>query len=237
MSFAGGGFGGGRFGRPPAAPHASLVLEPPTLELRYPGVGAGFSNLGNTCYLNSVLQALGASHYFQACHVRAPHRASCATASRTAAGATVPCVLCLLEEHFDHAGPLANRRGSGAGGVNGPVVAHAAIIVAPEAIVRNLKLVSPTLHCNVQQDAHDFLSLLSAAMQRSYRRPGPELGLPVAWPPPGAYSFTMFAGAVQSTVVCSVCAVRGKKKTRQRASLARFSNLSFLPWRQRRHLM
>jgi hypothetical protein len=92
------------------------------------------------------------------------------------------------------------------------VVAHAAIIVAPEAIVRNLKLVSPTLHCNVQQDAHDFLSLLSAAMQRSYRRPGPELGLPVAWPPPGAYSFTMFAGAVQSTVVCSVCAVRGKKR-------------------------
>ena len=184
MSFAGGGFGGGRFGRPPAAPHASLVFEPPALELRYPGVGAGFSNLGNTCYLNSVLQALGA---------------------------TVPCVLCLLEEHFDHAGPLANRRGSGAGGVNGPVVAHAAIIVAPEAIVRNLKLVSPTLHCNVQQDAHDFLSLLSAAMQRSYRRPGPELGLPVAWPPPGAYLFTMFPGAVQSTVVCSVCAVREKK--------------------------
>jgi len=91
------------------------------------------------------------------------------------------------------------------------VVAHAAIIVAPEAIVRNLKLVSPTLHCNVQQDAHEFLSLLSAAMQRSYRRPGPELGLPVAWPPPGAYSFTMFPGAVQSTVVCSVCAVREKK--------------------------
>ena len=77
--------------------------------------------------------------------------------------------------------------------------------------MRNLKLVSPTLHCNVQQDAHEFLSLLSTATQRSYRRPGPELGLPVAWPPPGAYSFTMFAGEVQSTVVCSVCAVREKK--------------------------
>jgi uncharacterized UBP type Zn finger protein len=184
--------------------------------------------LGNTCYLNSVLQALGASRYLHACRRRSPHRASCDTASRTAAGATVLCVLCLLEEHFDHAGPLASRQSShGAGGAcaNGAAVAQSSTTVAPEAIVRNLKLVSPTLRGFAQEDAHEFLRLLIDAMQRSYCRPGLGLGLPsaaagngkgatnggAAWPPPGAYPFSMFAGALQSTVVCSACAVRQKE--------------------------
>jgi len=179
------------------------------------------ANLGNTCYLNSVLQALGASTYLQKYRRLSPHRAECVTAANTASGATSLCVMCLLEDHFDAAGPVSDR-GKGAQGTT--AVAGAAALssgaktVVPDAIVRNLKLISPTLRALAQEDAHEFLRLLIDAMQRSYRRPpAPSLGsssqddnanIGGDWPPKHAYPFSMFAGALQSTVVCSVCSVR-----------------------------
>jgi hypothetical protein len=115
--------------------------------------------------------------------------------------------MCLLEDHFDAAKPVSSLEKS-------------ANTIVPEAIVRNLKLISPTLRALAQEDAHEFLRLLIDAMQRGYRRPpAPSPGLNSqqdgvsnmggdGWPPKHAYPFSMFAGALQSTVVCSVCSVR-----------------------------
>lgn len=200
---------------------ASRHFESAEPKKRYPGVGAGMANLGNTCYLNSVLQALGASTYLQKYRRLSPHRAECLTAANTASGATSLCVMCLLEDHFDAAGPVSGR-GNGTQGTTASAGAAApstdgAKTVVPEAIVRNLKLISPSLRALAQEDAHEFLRLLIDAMQRGYRRPpAPSLGSSSQdndlggddWPPKHAYPFSIFAGALQSTVVCSVCSVR-----------------------------
>lgn len=159
---------------------------------------AGLSNLGNTCYLNSILQALTASTHLQERIEALPHGKSC---NRQGAG----CVLCTLEAHFQLA--LSGKK-----------------LVAPQGMVDSLLEIAPTFMRDRQEDAHEFLRLLIDSMQKCCR--GPKAPAPTAFvgtasgsgllrpgwggpyhghSEPKAYPFSVFAGALQSSVTCLSC--------------------------------
>ena len=93
--------------------------------------------MGNTCYLNSVLQSLAyvspVANYF----LKRLHSLSCSKRNTGMA-----CILCMLEEHITRA--LDRVSGS----------------FAPSSIVSKLRTISKTFRPGRQEDAHEFLRRL-----------------------------------------------------------------------------
>jgi len=111
--------------------NADLPLEWKSVK----AVGPGLMNMGNTCYLNAVLQCLT---YIPALAQTLSVRHKCASASS--------CTLFFMEEHIK----LMN---------------HASDNVVPKAILSKLKFISKALKLGRQEDAHEFLLALLKSMQ------------------------------------------------------------------------
>uniref|UniRef100_A0A182NHS2 Ubiquitin carboxyl-terminal hydrolase 36 n=1 Tax=Anopheles dirus TaxID=7168 RepID=A0A182NHS2_9DIPT len=108
-------------------------------------VGAGMMNMGNTCYLNSTLQALF--------HVPAianwllsdePHRAKCDDG-----GSVGSCIICAMAKTL-----LESQSNQSA--------------FRPYLVYSKLRLVCKHLVPGRQEDAHEFLRYLVEAMEKSY---------------------------------------------------------------------
>ncbi|KAH7442367.1 hypothetical protein KP509_03G085100 [Ceratopteris richardii] len=103
-------------------------------------IGAGLANLGNTCFLNSVLQCLTYTPPLAA-HLQAGlHHASCKVKGF--------CVMCALERHV-----------KGALKSNGKVI-------SPNHFVNNLQSISRSFQLYQQEDAHEYMRYLIEALQR-----------------------------------------------------------------------
>ena len=121
-------------------------------------IGRGFSNLGNTCYLNSVLQCLTYSPPFAQFMLMAEPSAKCTR---------VPgiCFVKLLEQHIrgsqsrSSGGAQQKQKRGGWGGGSGGAL-------APTAIVKNLRVVGKQFRVGRQEDAHEFLCHLLQAVQK-----------------------------------------------------------------------
>ena len=163
----------------------------PDLRQLAPAPGAALFNLGNSCYLNAVLQCLThAPPWADFCAARG-HRSAC--------HAPLECVACLLEAHVV---------GARAGGE-----------LWPRALHRQLPRLSPDFLPGRQEDAHElYVQLLDCAERHSrLRRDGG--AAPGA--PPGARSHvaTFFEGAMCSEASDqeSGCgAARGRRGMRAR---------------------
>ena len=101
---------------------------------------AGLVNLGNSCYISAVLQAM----FGLSTLVAELHRAAAVV---DAAGAPHPVLSALLECAEEH----------GAGGSNGPI--------SPAAIKRAMGVRVVAFHGGCQQDAHEFFAGLLFAVQ------------------------------------------------------------------------
>ncbi|NXG00018.1 UBP36 hydrolase, partial [Sakesphorus luctuosus] len=104
-------------------------------------VGAGLSNLGNTCFLNSALQCLTYTPPLANYLLSREHGRTCAHGSF--------CMMCTMQNHTIQA------------------FANSGNVIKPLSIIRDLKKISHNLRFGRQEDAHEFLRYTIDAMQKA----------------------------------------------------------------------
>ncbi len=156
-------------------------------------IGPGFRNLGNTCFLNSVLQCMlytaPLNQYLQT----KKHSLSCRIKGF--------CALCAMEKLVSEC-YLNNRKK----------------VFSPVNFVRNLQSFAPDMRSGAQQDAHEFLKLLIGAMQNSVIAGFPSLNneykddlnlLNRIYETSVIHQ--IFGGYTQTTVTCQACTHASRK--------------------------
>ncbi|KAH7422022.1 hypothetical protein KP509_13G086800 [Ceratopteris richardii] len=103
-------------------------------------IGAGLANLGNTCFLNSVLQCLTYTPPLAAYLMDGLHSVSCKVKGF--------CAMCSLETHVKEV-LSSNRR-----------------VISPSCFVKNLRSISRSFQMWRQEDAHEYMRYLIEALQK-----------------------------------------------------------------------
>lgn len=133
-------------------PTPKITLYPAEhVELGWRGthcVGAGMINAGNTCYLNSTLQALfHVPAFVNWLHSDSSHLCSCAVANGTVNG---ECIICVMSKTLK-----ASQSKSGS-------------VIKPFLIYNRLKSICKHLVHGQQEDAHEFMRYLLESMEKAY---------------------------------------------------------------------
>ncbi|KAF5201474.1 Ubiquitin carboxyl-terminal hydrolase [Thalictrum thalictroides] len=140
-------------------------------------IGAGLENLGNTCYLNSVLQCLTYTEPFAAYLQSGMHKSSCHTAGF--------CALCAIQNHVKRALQSTGR------------------IVAPKDLVVNLRCISRNFSNARQEDAHEYMVNLLQSMHKCCLPSGVPSESPSAYEKSLVHK--IFGGRLRSQVKCMQC--------------------------------
>ena len=143
-------------------------------------IGAGLQNLGNTCFMNSVLQCLVHTPSLNVYLRKKTHSNRCSKR-----GSAAPfCIGCKLEE-------LALRTFTPGAGP-----------FAPRAIANSLPLIARGFRLGYQEDAHEFMRYVLEALTKVF----PNL---VERPPNQTNRHTFlqqcFQGSLQSQIRCLTC--------------------------------
>eukprot|EP00397_Hematodinium_sp_SG-2012_P005709 GEMP01005731.1.p1 GENE.GEMP01005731.1~~GEMP01005731.1.p1 ORF type:complete len:706 (+),score=148.28 GEMP01005731.1:183-2300(+) len=145
-------------------------------------VGAGLRNNGNTCYLNSVLQALTYTPPFAFYLLSNEHQERCELAK-----AGNVCMTCIVERHVQEA--YASRAP-----------------ITPIQLMKRLKMISKELRVGRQEDAHEFLRHLLDACHRAFipARGKGDNSIPAAVTHT-TLVHQLFGGYLRSQVKCTAC--------------------------------
>ncbi|XP_059452991.1 ubiquitin carboxyl-terminal hydrolase 23 isoform X2 [Corylus avellana] len=140
-------------------------------------IGAGLQNLGNTCFLNSVLQCLTYTEPLAAYLQSSKHQNSCHIAGF--------CVLCAIQKHVSCALQSTGR------------------ILAPNDFVRNLQCISRNFRKARQEDAHEYMVNLLESMHKCCLPSGVPTESPGAYEKSLVHK--IFGGRLRSQVKCLQC--------------------------------
>ncbi|XP_050841483.1 ubiquitin carboxyl-terminal hydrolase 42-like [Serinus canaria] len=138
--------------------------------------GAGLFNVGNTCFLNSVLQCLTytpplANYLLSREHSRACHQQGF-------------CMMCIMEAHVNKA-------------LHSPVGA-----ILPLAVLKVFRRIGEHFQPGREEDAHDFLCCTVNAMQRACLSASNDLDLSSQ---STTIVYQIFGGFLRSRVTCFSC--------------------------------
>lgn len=143
-------------------------------------VGAGLANLGNTCFMNAVMQ----------CLTHTPPLASFCLAGEHRRYKTAASGFNAIFEMGEHVTRALNAPGRA---------------IAPVAFVKNLRALSKTFRKGRQEDAHEFTRCLLDAMHKrcvESARPKPPEGSPRS---ETTFVWQVFGGRLRSRVSCKTC--------------------------------
>uniref|UniRef100_A0A7N0UTJ4 Ubiquitin carboxyl-terminal hydrolase n=1 Tax=Kalanchoe fedtschenkoi TaxID=63787 RepID=A0A7N0UTJ4_KALFE len=146
-------------------------------------IGAGLENLGNTCFLNSVLQCLTYTEPLVAYLQSGRHQSSCQIAGF--------CALCAIQKHVSRALHATGRS------------------LAPKDLVSNLRCISRTFRNARQEDAHEYMVHLLESMHRCCLPKGVPSESPSAYEKSLVHK--IFGGRLQSQVQCMQCSYCSNK--------------------------
>ncbi|KAJ1258316.1 hypothetical protein BS78_10G066300 [Paspalum vaginatum] len=146
-------------------------------------IGAGLQNLGNTCYLNSVLQCLTYTEPFAAYLQSGKHKSSCRTSGF--------CALCALQNHVKVALQSTGK------------------IVTPSLIVKNLRCISRGFRNSRQEDAHELMVNLLESMHKCCLPSGVPSESQSAYDKSLVHK--IFGGRLRSQVKCRRCSYCSNK--------------------------
>ncbi|KAI3803082.1 hypothetical protein L1987_31230 [Smallanthus sonchifolius] len=119
---------------------ASELDQELSLGITFRRIGAGLENLGNTCFLNSVLQCLTYTEPLAAYLQSGKHQVSCRKSGF--------CALCAIQKHVSRALQLSGRS------------------LAPKDLVSNLRCISRSFRNSRQEDAHEYMVNLLESMHK-----------------------------------------------------------------------
>ncbi|CAA3025438.1 ubiquitin carboxyl-terminal hydrolase 23 [Olea europaea subsp. europaea] len=140
-------------------------------------IGAGLRNLGNTCFLNSVLQCLTYTEPLAAYLQSGKHQTSCRTAGF--------CALCAIQKHVSRALQSTGR------------------ILEPKDLVSNLRCISRNFRNARQEDAHEYMVNLLESMHKCCLPSGVPSESPNAYEKSLVHK--IFGGCLRSQVKCMQC--------------------------------
>nr|GMC80984.1 ubiquitin carboxyl-terminal hydrolase 23 [Ipomoea batatas] len=140
-------------------------------------IGAGLENLGNTCFLNAVLQCLTYTEPLAAYLESGKHQNSCRKAGF--------CALCAIQRHVSRALQATGR------------------ILAPKDLVSNLRCISRNFRNARQEDAHEYMVNLLESMHKCCLPSGVPSESPGAYEK--SLVHRMFGGRLRSRVKCMQC--------------------------------
>ncbi|KAH8964180.1 hypothetical protein BDL97_04G051600 [Sphagnum fallax] len=142
-----------------------------------PRIGAGLSNLGNTCFLNAVLQCLTYTPPLAGYLESGQHRVTCQAAGF--------CAMCALQEHVRQA----------LGSLGG--------VISPLNLVKNLRCISKSFRMWQQEDAHEYMRYLIEALHNCCLPEGTVANSTSAQD--RSLVHKIFGGRLRSQVKCTIC--------------------------------
>ncbi|XP_042064832.1 uncharacterized protein LOC121808418 isoform X2 [Salvia splendens] len=157
---------------------SEAALDPElSFEITFRRIGAGLRNLGNTCFLNSVLQCLTYTAPLAAYLQSGKHQNSCRTVGF--------CALCAIQKHVSRALQSSGR------------------ILEPKDLVSNLRCISRSFRNARQEDAHEYMVNLLESMHRCCLPSGVPSESPSAYEKSLVHK--IFGGRLCSQVKCMQC--------------------------------
>ncbi|KAK1403618.1 Ubiquitin carboxyl-terminal hydrolase [Heracleum sosnowskyi] len=161
-----------------------LEMDPElSFRITFRKIGAGLANLGNTCFLNSVLQCLTYTEPLAAYLQSGNHQNSCRKSGF--------CALCAIQKHVSRALQSPGR------------------ILAPKEIVSNLRCISRSFRNSRQEDAHEYMVNLLESMHKCCLPSGVPSESPSAYDKSLVHK--IFGGRLRSQVKCTQCSFSSNK--------------------------